>query len=91
VWLQFLGARYRKLHFLKALGPFLACVIGMVVVVATGNQDGKGPIKIVKKIPSGEDMVAGCVRVCQGCYVPQGPSQRDLVMAFVDDQIHICK
>jgi hypothetical protein len=31
--------------FLKALGPFLACVIGIVVVVAGKWTNGKGPIK----------------------------------------------
>lgn len=39
--------------FLKALGPFLACVIGIVVVAAGGWTNGKGPIKIVKNIPHG--------------------------------------
>jgi hypothetical protein len=32
--------------FLKALGPFLACVIGIVVVVAGKWTNGKGPIKV---------------------------------------------
>lgn len=39
--------------FLKALGPFLVCVIGIVVVAAGKWTDGKGPIKIVKTIPHG--------------------------------------
>lgn len=39
--------------FLKALGPFLACVIGIIVVVAGKWTNGKGPIKIVKNIPQG--------------------------------------
>lgn len=46
--------RWPKTMFLKALGPFLACVIGIIVVVAGKWTNGKGPIKIVKNIPHGE-------------------------------------
>jgi hypothetical protein len=46
--------RRPKLFFLKALGPFLACVIGIAVVAGAGFSNGKGPIKIVKNIPSGK-------------------------------------
>lgn len=45
--------RWPKTIFLKALGPFLACVIGILVVVAGKWTNGKGPIKIVKNIPQG--------------------------------------
>lgn len=46
-------SRWPKAIFLKALGPFLACVVGILVVVATHSTDGKGPIRIVKTIPQG--------------------------------------
>jgi hypothetical protein len=35
-------------------GPFLACTIGIVVVVTTGSSSGTGPIKIVKNMTRGE-------------------------------------
>lgn len=38
--------RWPKTIFLKALGPFLACVIGILVVVAGKWTNGKGPIKV---------------------------------------------
>lgn len=41
-----LCCRWPKTMFLKALGPFLACVIGIVVVVAGKWTNGKGPIKV---------------------------------------------
>lgn len=47
------ACRWPKMMFLKALGPFLACVIGIVVVAAGKWGNGKGPIKIVKNIPHG--------------------------------------
>lgn len=53
VSLKYIQRKWPKTLFLKALGPFIACVIGIVVVVAAGFSDGKGAIKIVKKIPQG--------------------------------------
>ena len=53
VSLKYIQRKWPKTLFLKALGPFIACVVGIVVVVATGNTSGKGPIKIVKNIPKG--------------------------------------
>lgn len=46
--------RWPKTIFLKALGPFLACVIGILVVVAGKWTNGKGPIKVsnTKRSPS---------------------------------------
>lgn len=53
VSLKFVQRKWPKTLFLKALGPFIACVVGIVVVVAGGWTSGKGPIKIVKNIPQG--------------------------------------
>eukprot|EP00878_Enallax_costatus_P007429 GHUV01007780.1.p1 GENE.GHUV01007780.1~~GHUV01007780.1.p1 ORF type:complete len:422 (+),score=57.02 GHUV01007780.1:303-1568(+) len=49
--LRQLSKRAQKVRWIGALGPILACVIGIVAVVA-GKLDKKG-IKIVKTIPQG--------------------------------------
>uniref|UniRef100_A0A383W800 STAS domain-containing protein n=1 Tax=Tetradesmus obliquus TaxID=3088 RepID=A0A383W800_TETOB len=51
--LKFIQRKWPKTMFLKALGPFLACSIGIAVVAAGKWGNGKGPIKIVKNIPQG--------------------------------------
>ena len=60
--------RWPKTIFLKALGPFLACVIGIVVIVAGKWTDGKGPIKVRVDVGWG-----CCVRVAV-CWSPEGVS-----------------
>ncbi|WIA23008.1 hypothetical protein OEZ85_001360 [Tetradesmus obliquus] len=53
VGLKAASKRWRKAMFLKALGPFCACCIGIAVVAAAGWADGRGPIKIVQHIERG--------------------------------------
>lgn len=54
VALKYASIKWPRLFFLKALGPFFACVIGIAVVAAKGYQNlTKSPIKIVKNIPQG--------------------------------------
>lgn len=57
VALKILSKRVKKLHWAGAMGPILACVIG-ISAVAAGNLNKRG-IKIVEKIPQGalSDMV----------------------------------
>eukprot|EP00775_Hariotina_reticulata_P008330 gene8330-8515_t len=49
--LRLVSKKVKKLHWIGALGPIMACVISIIAVVA-GNLDKKG-IKIVKQIPQG--------------------------------------
>ncbi|KAF8060559.1 SULTR2 [Scenedesmus sp. PABB004] len=51
--LKYIQRKWPRTLFLKALGPFIACVVGIAVVAGFGWGNGKGPIKIVKTIPSG--------------------------------------
>jgi hypothetical protein len=59
--LKLVSKRVKKLHWLGALGPILACAISIVAVVA-GKLDKRG-IKIVEKIPQGEGGGGGVKRV----------------------------
>lgn len=52
VSLKIVSKRVKKLHWIGAMGPILACAIG-IIAVAAGNLQKKG-IKIVEKIPHGE-------------------------------------
>ncbi len=49
--LKLVSKRVKKLNWLGAMGPILACAIGIAAVAAGGLQN-KG-IKIVQKIPHG--------------------------------------
>jgi MFS superfamily sulfate permease-like transporter len=49
--LRLVGKKVKKLHWIGALGPILACIISIIAVVA-GQLENKG-IKIVKNIPRG--------------------------------------
>lgn len=51
VLLKILSKRVKKLHWIGAMGPILACAIGIAAVAAGGLQ--KRGIKIVEKIPQG--------------------------------------
>jgi MFS superfamily sulfate permease-like transporter len=57
ICLKLLSKRVKKLAWVGALGPILACAISIVAVVA-GKLDQRG-IKIVEKIPQGEAQGAG--------------------------------
>lgn len=52
VILKQVSKRVKKVHWLGAMGPILACAIG-IAAVAAGGLNKKG-IKIVEKIPHGE-------------------------------------
>lgn len=52
VALKLLSKRVKKLHWIGAMGPILACAIG-IAAVAIGKLNTRG-IKIVEKIPQGE-------------------------------------
>ncbi len=56
VSLRLLSKRVKKLNWLGAMGPILACAIGIAAVAAGGLQN-KG-IKTVQKIPHGECFTA---------------------------------
>jgi hypothetical protein len=56
VGLKMLSKRVKKLHWIGAMGPILACAIG-IAAVAAGNLSKRG-IKIVEKIPQGRDRPA---------------------------------
>jgi hypothetical protein len=49
--LKILSKRVKKLHWIGAMGPIMACAIGIAAVAAGGLQ--KRGIKIVEKIPQG--------------------------------------
>jgi MFS superfamily sulfate permease-like transporter len=51
VLLKILSKRVKKLHWIGAMGPILACAIG-IAAVAAGGLNKRG-IKIVEKIPQG--------------------------------------
>lgn len=53
VGLKVLSKRVKKLHWIGAMGPIMACAIG-IAAVAAGNLNTRG-IKIVEKIPQGRD------------------------------------
>jgi MFS superfamily sulfate permease-like transporter len=63
--LKVLSKRVKKLHWIGALGPIMACAISIVAVVA-GKLDKRG-IKIVEKIPQGEDATKGAGRALGRC------------------------
>ena len=58
VWLAMLvimkdlSKRFKKLSWLRPLGPITVCVIAILTVVI-GDLDGQGLIRTVKKIPQG--------------------------------------
>lgn len=65
VALKMLSKRVKKLHWTGAMGPILACAIG-IAAVAIGNLQNRG-IKIVEKIPQGGGgllRASGCERAC---------------------------
>lgn len=49
--LKIVSKRVKKLHWIGAMGPIMACGIG-IAAVAAGNLQNRG-IKIVEKIPQG--------------------------------------
>jgi hypothetical protein len=49
--LKIVSKRVKKLHWIGAMGPIMACAIGIAAVAAGGLQN-RG-IKIVEKIPQG--------------------------------------
>ncbi|WIA41485.1 hypothetical protein OEZ86_008861 [Tetradesmus obliquus] len=51
IGLKVISKRVKKLHWLAALGPIMACAISIIAVVA-GKLDRRG-IKVVEKIPQG--------------------------------------
>lgn len=50
--LKVLSKRVKKVQWLGAMGPIMACAIG-IIAVAAGKLNKRG-IKIVEKIPQGE-------------------------------------
>jgi sulfate transporter 4 len=58
IWLAVLlsmknvGKRFKKLAFLRAMGPITVCIVAVIVTVI-GDLDGKGHVKTVKDIPQG--------------------------------------
>lgn len=61
VALKLLSKRVKKLHWIGAMGPILACAIG-IAAVAAGDLSKKG-IKTVEKIPHGELQIP-----CSHCF-----------------------
>lgn len=51
VSLKIVSKKVKKLHWIGAMGPIMACIIGIAAVAAGGLQ--KRGIKIVEKIPQG--------------------------------------
>jgi len=49
--MRLVSKKVKKLHWIGALGPILACIISIIAVVA-GQLENKG-IKVVKNIPHG--------------------------------------
>jgi hypothetical protein len=45
------GKHWKRLTFMRTLGPITACVLGILVIVVGGTGQG---IKIVGNIPQGE-------------------------------------
>lgn len=58
VWLALLltiknvSKRYKKLSWLRPLGPISVCIIAILVVVI-GDLDGKGLVRVVGTVPKG--------------------------------------
>lgn len=61
IGLKVISKRVKKLHWLAALGPIMACAISIIAVVA-GKLDRRG-IKVVEKIPQGERVWKGAARL----------------------------
>jgi sulfate transporter 4 len=70
VWLAVLlsmkkaSKHYKKLSWLRPLGPITVCVAAIIVVVA-GDLDGKGLVKTVSTVPKGVRAQLGvCLAAC---------------------------
>lgn len=54
ITMKHLAKRFKKLAWLRPLGPITVCVIAIITVVI-GNLDGKGLIRTVQHIPQGPE------------------------------------
>ncbi|PRW56212.1 sulfate transporter [Chlorella sorokiniana] len=92
---QYLSRRYKKLFFLKALGPLTVCIISIALMNIFGwyklTESCKGDvctspkIKPIGKIPSGPpDFTAGW-------WLPLFNVSRQMVLAFLICMVDICE
>lgn len=52
ITMKYMSKRFKKLSWLRPLGPITVCIIAIVTVVI-GDLDGKDLIRTVKQIPQG--------------------------------------